>query len=134
DVGSSGGGADLAAEKFSHAPEGGALDFPLFAPPHEPIVGRSYAVGLNVARLVCDGGRLQIGSGQEGDAAAQALILRHTNNAAYRDLLARLDGSRPPPALNELAPFEHGLYGMSEMFVASFLELMKAGILKREVD
>jgi len=128
------GGSDLAADEFSHVLESRTLDFPLFAPPHEPIGDRGYAIGLNVARLVSDGGTLQIGIGQEGDAAAQALILRHTNNSAYRDLLARLDGGRPPPALNELAPFERGLYGMSEMFVASFLELMKAGILKREVD
>jgi acyl-CoA hydrolase len=128
------GEADLPAEAFSHVLESKALDFPLFAPPYEPIGDRGYAIGLHVARLVSDGGTLQIGIGQEGDAAAQSLILRHRDSAAFREVLVGLDGNRPPPALNESAPFKTGLYGMSEMFVSSFVELMKAGIVKREVD
>jgi acyl-CoA hydrolase len=36
--------------------------------------------------------------------------------------------------LRESAPFEAGLHGVSEMFVEGFLDLMRAGILKREVD
>jgi len=128
------GEGDLPAEEFSHVLESKATDFPLFAPPYEPISDRGYAIGFHVARLVADGGTLQIGIGQEGDAAAQSLILRHKHNAVFREILARLDGNRPPPALNETAPFKTGLYGMSEMLVSSFLELMKAGIVKREVD
>ncbi len=128
------GEADLPAETFSHVLESRALDFPLFAPPYEPIADRGYAIGFHVARLVSDGGTLQIGIGQEGDAAAQSLILRHRDSAAFREVLAALDGNRPPPALNEFAPFKIGLYGMSEMLVSSFVELMKAGIVKREVD
>ena len=66
---------------------------------------------------------------------AQALILRHRHNADFRDILARLDpAGRAPPALREEAPFEAGLHGVSEMFVEGFLDLMRAGILKREVD
>jgi acyl-CoA hydrolase len=126
------GASDLPAEDFSHVLESKALDFPLFAPPYEPITDRGYAIGSHVARLVSDGGTLQIGIGQEGDAAAESLILRHRDSAAFREVLARLDGSRPPPALNEFAPFKTGLYGMSEMLVSSFLQLMKAGIVKRE--
>ena len=128
------GAGDLPAEEFSHVLESKAVDFPLFAPPYEPISDKGYAIGFHVARLVSDGGTLQIGIGQEGDAAAQSLILRHRDSAAFCDVLARLDGNRPPPALNEVAPFKTGLYGMSEMLVSSFLELMKAGIVKREVD
>jgi acyl-CoA hydrolase len=128
------GESDLPAEAFSHVLESRALDFPLFAPPYEPIADRGYAIGLHVARLVSDGGTLQIGIGQEGDAAAQSLILRHRDSAAFREVLVGLDGNRPPPALNESAPFKTGLYGMSEMLVSSFVELMKAGIVKREVD
>ena len=127
------GEGDLPAEAFSHVLESRATDFPLFAPPNEPISDRGYAIGLHVARLISDGGTLQIGIGQEGDAAAQGLILRQKENAAFREILDRLDGGRPAPVLNELAPFEDGLYGMSEMLVASFLELIKAGIVKREV-
>jgi len=127
------GEGDLPAEAFSHVLESRATDFPLFAPPNEPISDRGYAIGLHVARLISDGGTLQIGIGQEGDAAAQGLILRQKENAAFREILDRLDGGRPAPVLNERAPFEDGLYGMSEMLVASFLELIKAGIVKREV-
>jgi acyl-CoA hydrolase len=128
------GESDLPADTFSHVLESKALDFPLFAPPYEPIGDRGYAIGFHVARLVSDGGTLQIGIGQEGDAAAQSLMLRHRDSAAFREVLARLDGNRPPPALNESEPFKTGLYGMSEMLVSSFVELMKAGIVKREVD
>jgi acyl-CoA hydrolase len=127
------GAGDLPAEEFSHVLESKVTDFPLFAPPYEPIGDKGYAIGFHVARLVSDGGTLQIGIGQEGDAAAQSLILRHRDSAAFREVLAGLDGNRPPPALNEVAPFKTGLYGMSEMLVSSFLELMKAGIVKREV-
>jgi acyl-CoA hydrolase len=128
------GEGDLPAEEFSHVLESKAADFPLFAPPYEPITDAGYAIGFHVARLVSDGGTLQIGIGQEGDAAAQSLILRHRDSAAFREVLVRLDGNRPPPALNEAAPFKTGLYGMSEMLVSSFVELIKAGIIKREAD
>src|SRR5438477_4392566 len=36
-------------------------DFPLFAPPREPIEPSEYAIGLNVARIIADGGTLQLG-------------------------------------------------------------------------
>src|SRR4029450_11522258 len=39
-----------------------------------------------------------------------------------------------PADFRESAPFEVGLHGLSEMFVEGFLDLMRAGILKREVD
>ncbi len=128
------GEGDLSAEEFSHVLESKATDFPLFAPPDQPITDAGYAIGLHVARLVSDGGTLQIGIGQEGDAAAQGMILRHKDNAGFREILLRLDGDHPTPVLNEQGPFEQGLYGMSEMLVASFIELIKAGIVRRETD
>ena len=76
-----------------------ATDFPLFAPPSEPITDRKYAIGLHAARLVRDGGTLQIGIGQDGDALAQSLILRDRDNDAFRELVARLaNGAAPLPA------------------------------------
>src|SRR5215831_16726944 len=70
-----------------------------------------------------------------GDAVAHALILRQQRNAEFRALAARLDpAERAPAGLRENAPFELGLYGVSEMFVEGFLDLMHAGVLKREVD
>jgi acyl-CoA hydrolase len=110
-------------------------DFPLFAPPHEPIDLAEHAMGLNVARTVADGGTLQLGIGSMADAVAHALILRHQHNAEFRNLLARLDPADLAPAhLRESAPFAAGLYGVSEMFVEGFLHLLRAGVLKREVD
>src|SRR5438093_1309592 len=91
--------------------------------------------GLNVARIIADGGTLQLGIGLLGDAVTQALILRHRHNAEFRELVVRLDpDDRTPAGLRETAPFAAGVYGVSEMFVEGFLDLMRAGVLKREVD
>lgn len=128
------GDAEVPAETFSHVLESPASNFPLFAPPYEPIDDAGYAIGLHAARLVPDGGTLQIGIGQEGDAAAYGLILRQHDNTVFREAVAALDGGRAHSSLHEDGGFEIGLHGLSEMFVASFLELMKAGVLKREVD
>ncbi|HWJ99244.1 MAG TPA: acetyl-CoA hydrolase/transferase C-terminal domain-containing protein [Xanthobacteraceae bacterium] len=126
--------AEVPPETFSAVLESPASNFPLFAPPYEPIDLEGYAIGLNAARLVADGGTLQIGIGQEGDAAAYGLILRQHDNAVFRDAIKRLDGNRPPPAGHQEGGFEQGLHGLSEMFVASFAELIKAGVVKRECD
>jgi acyl-CoA hydrolase len=126
------GEGDLPLEEFQFLLESPATDFPLFAPPKEPIDLGEYAAGLHVARLVPDGGTLQIGIGQEGDAAAHALVLRQRENAAFREAVARLDPA--PSPLSHDAPFAAGLYACTEMFVDSFLALIDAGVLKREVD
>jgi acyl-CoA hydrolase len=128
------GEGDLAASTFSHILDSPATDFPLFAPPKEPINLSEYATGLHVARLIPDGGTLQIGIGQEGDAMAQGLILRHHDNAAFRDALTRLSLSNENMSLHHEAPFQLGLHGLSEMLVDSFLALIDAGILTREID
>ena len=128
------GAGDRPEEDFSHILESPQTDFPLFAPPKQPINFTEYAIGLHVARLIADGGTLQIGIGEEGDAAVHAMILRHRENAAFRDAVSSLTRSAQPLAIEERAPFSHGLYGVSEMFVDGFLELLQAGILKREVD
>ena len=129
------GDADLAADQFDMLLEGSRTDFPLFAPPREPIDLTEYAAGLHAARTVADGGTLQLGIGSLGDAMAQALILRHRHTDAFRELLARLlPIDTAPPGMRESAPFEIGLHGLSEMFVESFVDLMRAGILKRDVD
>ena len=126
--------AEVPPETFSAILQSQASNFPLFAPPYEPIDLEGYAIGLHAARLVPDGGTLQIGIGQEGDAAAYGLILRQHDNAIFRDAIRRLDGNRPPPAAHQDGGFERGLHGLSEMFVASFVELIKAGVVKREAD
>ena len=129
------GEGDLHAAAFDMMLDSPQTDFPLFAPPREPVDLAEYAAGLRVAGIVADGGTLQLGIGALGDAVAQALILRHKENARFRELLTRLDaGVTAPPALIEETPFDAGLYGASEMFVEGFLELYHAGILRREVE
>jgi hypothetical protein len=129
------GQGDVAADEFSAILEGPATDFPLFAPPAEPIGDTEYAIGLHAAGLVRDGGTLQIGIGQVGDALAQGLIVRHRDNARFHQIMKRLaPGTARLEALETTGPFEKGLYGVSEMLFEAFLGLMEAGILRREVD
>jgi len=127
------GQGDLAADEFSAILDSPATDFPLFAPPSEPISDTKYAIGLHAAGLVRDGGTLQIGIGQVGDALAQGLIVRHRDSMQFHAIMTRLAPDVPISA-KETGPFEQGLYGVSEMLFEAFLGLMDAGILKREVD
>ncbi len=124
------GEGDLGVETFDAILQSPGTQFSLFAPPKEPVDLAEYAIGLHVARLVPDGGTLQIGIGQEGDAAVHALILRHRDNAVFREAQKALTGHEE----GCLARFTEGLYGLSEMFVDGFLALLNAGILRREVD
>ena len=125
------GPGDLPADEFSALLDSRATEFPLFAPPAEPVSDTKYAIGLHAAGLVRDGGTLQIGIGQVGDALAQGLIVRHRNNAQFLDIMARLAPSAAP---RETSVFAKGLYGVSEMVFEAFLGLIDAGIIRREVD
>src|ERR1700681_2197854 len=84
------GAGDLSCEEFSAVLESTATEFPLFAPPSEPITDTKYAIGLRAAGLVRDGGTLQIGIGQVGDALAHGLIVRHRDNARFHEIMERL--------------------------------------------
>ena len=125
------GPGDLAASEFHAILDSEATDFPLFAPPSEPVGDAKYAIGLHAATLIEDGGTLQIGIGQVGDALARSLIVRDRNNADFRAAVNRLSPGEPARAL---APFAEGLNGLSEMFFEAFLGLIEAGIIRREVD
>ncbi len=128
------GAGDLAGEEFSAVLESPETDFPLFAPPSEPITDTKYAIGLHTAGLIRDGGTLQIGIGQVSDALAQSLILRHRDNASFRTILERLTPDPVQRGALEMQSFDKGLYGVSEMLFEAFLALVHAGIIKREVD
>jgi hypothetical protein len=128
------GAGDLPAEQFSAVLDSPATDFPLFAPPSEPITDTKYAIGLHTAGLIRDGGTLQIGIGQVGDALAQGLIVRHRDNAQFRAVMKRLAPACESRSAPETGSFERGLYGVSEMLFEAFLGLIDAGILKREID
>ncbi len=127
------GAGDLSADEFSAVLDSPETEFPLFAPPSEPITDTKYAIGLHAANLVRDGGTLQIGIGQVSDALAQGLIVRHRDNARFHDIMKRLAPDAPVAAATT-GSFEKGLYGVSEMLFEAFLALIDAGILKREID
>jgi acyl-CoA hydrolase len=109
----------------------------LFSPPNVPISTADYAIALAASMLVRDGGTLQLGIGELGDAIVHALMLRHGRNALWRQVLddtglgAHFAAERA--AIGGDAPFEQGLYAVTEMFVDGFLDLYRAGILKRRV-
>ena len=128
------GDAAVAESEFDLLLDDPATDFPLFAPPREPVVLGDYAAGLHAASLVADGGTLQIGIGSLGEAVAHALVLRQNRNGDYCKLLSALgyDPVRDSAVHNER--FDVGLYGCTELFVEGMLDLFRAGVLKREVD
>ncbi|WP_050626242.1 acetyl-CoA hydrolase/transferase C-terminal domain-containing protein [Bradyrhizobium viridifuturi] len=128
------GPGDLPADEFAAVLDSPDADFPLFAPPSEPISDTKYALGLHAAGLVRDGGTLQIGIGQVGDALAQGLVVRHRDNAQFHGIMQRLAPGTAQLAVAETGPFEKGLYGVSEMLFEAFLALIDIGILKRDVD
>ncbi|MDQ1131507.1 acyl-CoA hydrolase [Pseudoxanthomonas winnipegensis] len=109
----------------------------LFALPRQPVSDTDYAIGLYASTLVRDGGTLQIGIGTLADALSHALVLRHTDNAAYRRVLHALDPELVHhPAVIEsggMAPFQVGLYGCSEMLNEGFRLLVQRGVIKRRV-
>src|ERR1700726_1639584 len=128
------GAGDLPADEFSAVLDSPATDFPLFAPPSEPISDTKYAIGLHAAGLVRDGGTLQIGIGQIGDALAQGLIVRHRENAQFRSIVTRLAPAAAASSALQTGSFDKGLYGVSEMLTEAFLGIIEAGILTREVN
>ena len=126
------GDGDLPEATFSHVVEGEGVQFPLFAPPKEPIPDAHYAIGLHAAGLIPDGGTVQMGIGSISDAVAQGLIIRHREPARFVEALRAVSAAGTPPTHGER--FETGLYAATEMFVDCLLDLWKAGVLKREVD
>jgi acyl-CoA hydrolase len=131
------GPAAVAAETFDSLIEHPRYEYDLFAPPNQRLHTADYAIGLYGARLVRDGGTLQIGIGELGDAVVYGLQLRHRQNAEFREILQGLKAAeRFGPALDSIgaaSPFEAGLYGCTEMFVDGFLDLYRSGVLRRRV-
>ena len=127
------GAARVEATEVDLLLQGEANEFPLFSIPKRPVSLADHAIGLHAARLVRDGGTLQIGIGAIGDAVCHALLLRQRDSGRFAQLQAALN--RPSKTgLEETGSFETGLYGLSEMFVDGFLHLAENGVLKREVD
>ena len=125
--------AQLKQTDFAHVLDGDCASSDLFNVPKASIDLGTYAAGFYASSLVKDGGTLQIGIGSAADALAYALIMRHKNNDSYKDIIKALHAGKDTSHLH-LEPFEIGLYGVSEMLVDVFLDLMDAGVVKREVN
>ena len=108
-------------------------EFELFGAPRRPITTSDQAIGLHAARLVRDGGTLQVGIGSMGDAVSAALILRNESNTAFRELASAMSPDKIE-RFSDCGPFDKGLYASSEMFVNGLLELVESGVIRREVD
>ncbi|MEW6260188.1 MAG: acetyl-CoA hydrolase/transferase C-terminal domain-containing protein [Thermodesulfobacteriota bacterium] len=131
------GGALVDSAVFDAVLDHPSWDFPLYAPPKEPVNTQDYMIGIHVSGLIRDGGTLQIGIGSLGDAIAYGLILRNEQNEAYRRFLTEagiLDKfGEPIERIGGTDPFSTGLYGCTEMLVDSYLHLIERGVIKRKV-
>ena len=132
------GDAEVNANNFDFLIESPDCEHDLFCPPNMPISGVDHAIGLFASGLVKDGGTLQLGIGELGDAIVYSLQLRHQQNAQYMQALAAFGGRQQwADVIGDVggatAPFEKGLTACSEMFVDGFLDLYRSGILKRRV-
>jgi acyl-CoA hydrolase len=131
------GPAAVPAETFDFLVEHARYDFDLFALPNQRLRTADYAIGLYAARLVRDGGTLQLGIGELGDAVVYGLQLRQQQSLEFRDMLRALKADErfgeALAAIGADAPFESGLYACTEMFVDGFMDLYRAGILRRRV-
>jgi acyl-CoA hydrolase len=131
------GPAAVSAETFDHLIEHPRYDYDLFAPPNQRLGTVDYAIGLYGARLVRDGGTLQIGIGELGDAVVYGLQLRQQQNTEFREILQGLKANErfgeKLDLIGGASPFEAGLYACTEMFVDGFLDLYRSGVLRRRV-
>ncbi len=126
-------GAEISADELDHVLEGKTGEPSLPNLPRRPIDDVDYAMALHIASLIPDGGTIQIGIGSLGDAIAHCLIMRDRHSERFRALIAAI-APEHAIAARHTAPFEAGLFASTEMFAEALLELLRAGILKREVD
>lgn len=129
--------AEVAADFFDIVVDDPTYCTRLISTPSMPVSMTEHFIGLGASALVRDGGTLQIGIGALGDAVASSLLLRESDNASYRQLLADAGLSEQAfPVLEEGGDpgrFTQGLYGCSEMFIYGLFQLIKAGVIKRKV-
>lgn len=131
------GGAEVAPDTFDFVLDDPRDDATLYGPPNGELGSVDHAIGLHASALVRDGGTLQIGIGELGDALCYALLLRHQQNAAWAQALRDVGTERSAAALVDAEggrePFREGLFAATEMFVDQMLDLYRAGILRRRV-
>ena len=109
----------------------------LFPIPHEALSPQDHLIGLYSASLIKDGGSLQIGIGKLGMAVASGLITRQKEPHAFQLFLKEL---RVMEKFGELIrqeggceALQEGLYASTEMMSDEYMEIYRAGIIKRKV-
>lgn len=130
------GHAAIAPERFDWLVEHERYDYTLFCPPNPPIGTVDHAIGLHVSALVRDGGTLQVGIGELGDALVYALLLRHQQGTVYTNALRELGTEHASGLIDAEGgrqPFVKGLFASTEMFIDQLLDLYRAGVLRRRV-
>jgi acyl-CoA hydrolase len=128
--------AEIDLDFFEYVHDDPALYSPIFATPYAPISPVDHMIGFYTSLLIKDEGSLQIGIGSLGDAVVNSLLVRHNYNDSYRQLVEKTNALKRFPAIatdGALDPFEHGLYGNTEMLVPGYMALKKGGVLKRKV-
>jgi acyl-CoA hydrolase len=124
------------AARFDLLLESERYDYELFCPPNLPIGAVDHALAMQVSALIRDGGTLQIGIGELGDAIVYALQLRQQQNRAYRAALDDLGIERNAALVEAVGgrdSFAAGLFGCTEMLIDQMLDLYRCGILQRRV-
>lgn len=124
-------------ERYHLILEDEAYHYPLFSVPRAAVDSQDHMIGVHVSSLIKDGGTIQIGIGSLGDAIAGSLIMRHKAPSAYRNFLQQSGIEEKSGSLIDRIggrePFSEGLYGATEMLVEVFIDLYKAGIIRRKV-
>ena len=126
-------GAEICADELDHLLESETSARALPNLPRRPIDDVDYAMALHIASLIPDGGTIQIGIGSLGDAITHCLIMRDRDSERFRALISAIVPEQEI-ATRHTTPFAAGLHASTEMFADALLELLRAGILKREVD
>ncbi len=130
------GAAVVPPDTFDLVLDGARHERRLFCPPNPALNDVDHAIGLHASALIADGGTLQIGIGELGDAVCYGLLLRQQQNATWRQALRDIGGERAlelGAAIGGLEPFRAGLFASTEMLVDQMLDLWRAGILRRRV-
>ena len=131
------GSAEVAPDSIDFVLENPRYDATLFGPPNPSLSSVDHAIGLHASALLRDGGTLQIGIGELGDALCYALLLRHQQNSTWKQALRDVGTERGAATLVDAEggrePFRAGLFGSTEMFLDQMLDLYRAGILRRRV-
>ena len=112
-------------------------DKKIFCAPKTSVSPVDWMIGIYASTLIKDGGTIQVGIGSLGDAVSASIMMRHKNNKEYKNFLKEADietkYNEIIKEVGETGTFEEGLLCSSEMFVDSFLDLFKAGIIKKKV-